>query len=65
MLTRLKNIDTVVTCDPQDRICHNTDLWFENGEIVRIGADERTPDEDYDCTGMIVYPGLINVHHHL
>ncbi len=65
MLTRLKNIDTVVTCDPQDRICHNTDLWFENGEIVRIGADERTPDKEYDCTGMIVYPGLINVHHHL
>ena len=65
MLTRLKNIDTVVTCDLYDRVLNHVDLWFENGEIIAIGALDRTPDTEYDCSDMIVYPGLINVHHHL
>ncbi len=65
MLTRLKNIDTVVTCDPNDSVMRNTDLWFENGEIIEIGSLNRVPDREYDCSDMIVYPGLINVHHHL
>lgn len=65
MLTRLKNVDTIVTCDFCDQIFHHTDLWFENGEIVKIGPLNRIPDTEYDCSEMIVYPGLINVHHHL
>lgn len=65
MLTRLKNIDTVVTCDNVDNVLHNTDLWFENGEIASIGTMDRVPDKEFDCSNMIVYPGLINVHHHL
>ena len=65
MLTRLKNVDTIVSCDRSDTVYHHTDLWFENREIVRIGSFDRVPDAEYDCSGMIVYPGLINVHHHL
>ena len=65
MLTRLRNIDTVVTCDAQDTVLHNTDLWFSDGQIVAIGAYAGKPDAEYDCSEMIVYPGLINVHHHL
>ncbi len=65
MLTLLKNIDTVISCDFADSVYRNTDLWFENGSIVRIGSWDRTADRVYDCTNMIVYPGLINVHHHL
>ena len=65
MLTRLKNIDTIVSCDPMDRVYTDTELWFENGEIIHVGALDRTADREYDCKGMIVYPGLINVHHHL
>ena len=65
MLTRLKNIDTFVTCDASDSVFRNADLWFENGKIVCIGPMDRTPDAEYDCSNMIVYPGLINVHHHL
>lgn len=65
MLTRLKNVDTIVSCDRSDTVYRHTDLWFENGEIVKIGSFDRVPDADYDCSGMIVYPGLINVHHHL
>ena len=65
MLTRLKGIDTIVSCDPLDRVYTDTELWFENGEIVHIGSWDRSADREYDCKGMIVYPGLINVHHHL
>ena len=64
-MTRLQNIDTIVTCDPNDHLYFHTDLWFEDGQILCIGDCERTPDAAYDCSGMIVYPGLINVHHHL
>lgn len=65
MLTRLKNVDTIVSCDRSDTVYHNTDIWFENSEIIRIGAFDRTADREFDCSEMIVYPGLINVHHHL
>lgn len=65
MLTRLKNIDTLVTCDPSDRVLKHTDLWISDGEIHCIGPYEGQADESVDCSGMIVYPGLINVHHHL
>ncbi len=65
MLTRLKNVDTIVSCDRSDTVYRYTDLWFVNGEIVRIGTCDRVPDAEYDCSDMIVYPGLINVHHHL
>ncbi|MBQ1631229.1 MAG: amidohydrolase family protein [Clostridia bacterium] len=65
MLTRLKNVDTIVTCDICDHVFRHVDLWFENGEIIKIGSLDRIPDAEYDCSDMIVYPGLINVHHHL
>lgn len=65
MLTRLKNVDTIVTCDLCDSVFHHIDLWFENGEIIKIGTLDRVPDDEFDCSDMIVYPGLINVHHHL
>ena len=65
MLTQLKNIDTVVSCDGRDMVYHHVDLWFENGTIKAIGALDAVADEVFDCSDMIVYPGLINVHHHL
>lgn len=65
MLTRLKNIRTLVTCDTHDHVYRDTDLWFENGRIVKIGAFDRTPDQTFDCKNMFVYPGLVNTHHHL
>lgn len=65
MLTRLKNIDTIVTCDYVDSVFRHTDLWFENGVIAKIGEWDRTPDKEFLCSDMIIYPGLINVHHHL
>ena len=65
MLTRLQNIDTIVSCDERDRVYRNVDLWFQNGVIVAVGAYDGTPDTTIDARNLIVYPGLVNTHHHL
>lgn len=65
MKTLLKNIDTVVTCDDNDTILHNVDLWMDGGKICHIGSLDVKADKEYDCANMFLYPGLINTHHHL
>ena len=65
MRTLLKNVDSIVSCGEGDRVYGHTDVWFSNGIIERIGPSEEKPDEVYDCTGMILYPGFVNTHHHL
>ncbi len=61
----IKNIHDLVTCDENDRLLQNTNMLIENGEITYIGNDIREADRTIDATGMAVYPGLINTHHHL
>lgn len=65
MRIRLKHADTIISCDEQDRVYRNTDLWMRDGVIEAIGASEAMADETIDASGMLVYPGLVNVHHHL
>jgi len=61
----IKNIHDLVTCDENDRLLKNTNMLIENREITYIGNDIREADRTIDATGMAVYPGLINTHHHL
>lgn len=75
----LKNIDTLVTCDSDDRVLHDVDVIIRNGRFKNIishsnidsaqrsemGADGGDSCEVVDCSGMLCYPGLINAHHHL
>ncbi len=65
MLTQLKRIHTIVSCDAKDSIYRDTDLWFRDGIIARIGDLDETPDAVFDCRGMALYPGFVNTHHHL
>ena len=65
MRTLLRNVDTIVSCDKEDRIYKNTDLWFSDGRIERIGPSEETYEQVFDCSGMLLYPGFVNTHHHL
>ncbi len=65
MRTLLKNIDTVISCDGQDRVYRQTDLWFRDGLIEKIGPLNEKADKIYNCTGMLLYPGFVNTHHHL
>ncbi|NLI22233.1 MAG: 8-oxoguanine deaminase [Clostridiales bacterium] len=61
----LKNIRHLVTCDEQDRMLEHTNLLIENGVISHIGPEAPAGVETLDASGMAVYPGLVNTHHHL
>jgi len=60
-----KNIKYLVTCDDEDNVFQNINMYIEDGEIKYIGHDIRLANEFIDATDMIMYPGLINTHHHL
>lgn len=61
----IKNASSIVTCDPSDTVHTNSNLVVENGVITYLGPEAQEADEVIDATGCIVYPGLINTHHHL
>ena len=62
----IKHIAQLVTCDDDDRVLTNVDLYCEDGFIKAIGpALDVTADETLDASHMLCYPGLINTHHHL
>ncbi|MGL4736687.1 MAG: 8-oxoguanine deaminase [Cellulosilyticaceae bacterium] len=61
----IKNIHTLVTCDEADHVLHQVNLYAEDGVIQSIGQEMPAADEVIDASDMIVYPGLINTHHHL
>jgi dihydroorotase len=52
--------------DPSQNFDAAADLWIADGKILGIGTQAgRTADKVIDCTGMIVCPGLIDMHVHL
>ena len=61
----VKNIKSLITCDRQDRVLENVNLYCEDGIIRTIGPDAPAADRIIDGTGMLCYPGLVNTHHHL
>lgn len=63
MIKIIKNISTVVTCDDQDQVLENVDLKIEEGKITGIGEFDEG-DEFIDGKDKILYPGLVNMHHH-
>ena len=66
MKTLLKDIHTLVTCDDGDRVLHGVDVLFDGGTVAQIGSvDPALADETVDASRLIVYPGLVNTHHHL
>ena len=61
----VKNIDAIVTCDGEDRLLENTDLYCEDGILRRIGPGLPAKGKVIDGRGMLCFPGLVNGHHHL
>ncbi len=63
----IKNIEVLVTMDDQRRELKNAALFVKDGFIQAIGEEEDLPDladEVLDLSGHIVFPGLVNTHHH-
>lgn len=61
----VKNIQTLVSCDNQDRVYENVNIFCEDGLIRSIGHESPQAHTVIDGTGMLCYPGLVNTHHHL
>lgn len=61
----IQNAKTIVSCDDQDRVYHDCDMLIEDEKIIAIAPNLRCEDAQIiDATGKLVYPGLINTHHH-
>lgn len=65
MKTFIRNAKAIVTVDAQDRVLWNAGILVEDGVIQYIGPQEKEADYIVDASDCILYPGLINTHHHL
>lgn len=61
----IKNIKALITCDENDNLFENVNLYIEDGVIKYIGNEAYEANEVIDGKDMYVYPGLVNSHHHL
>ncbi len=61
----IRSAKHIVTCDAEDRVLSDADILLKDGAIAAMGRVGTQADRVIDATGCIVYPGLINTHHHL
>ena len=67
----IQNIKSIISCDDNDTVYNNSYLYTENGIIKDINTmDKLDPsflksETIIDASNCIIYPGLINTHHHL
>ena len=67
----IKNISNLITCNDQDKEYKDAFIYSENGLIKDLGQMSFLKEEYNSATNIIdaknkvVYPGLINCHHHL
>lgn len=61
----IRNAKAIVTCDQADNVYFDADMLIDGPRISQIGKDlDVSYDECIDARGKIIYPGLINTHHH-
>ena len=61
----IKNARYLVTNDENQPLLKDVSIFMRDGVIEEIGTNEPYADEVIDASRMVVYPGLINAHHHL
>lgn len=54
----------IISMDEERRI-YRGDVLIENNRIIETGDVKGSADEEYDATGRIVMPGLLNTHTHV
>lgn len=64
-LTLIRNAYAIVSCDAEDWVYRNSDILIEDGFIKQIGSNLPAEGaEVIEAGSKIIYPGLINTHHH-
>lgn len=58
----VKNVEHLVTCVGDDRLPDGAGVLIRDGVIGGIG--QETAEDVIDASNMVIYPGLINTHHH-
>jgi len=67
----IKNISNLISCDEEDKEYKDAFIYVENGIIKDIGntsslkENYKEANKVIDASNCVVYPGLINTHHHL
>ncbi|MDB5598488.1 MAG: hypothetical protein JWN71_532 [Xanthobacteraceae bacterium] len=63
----LKNAPWIYTSNPADPLIKNGHVVVQSGRIAQIGRGDApviAGADEIDCSGCIVLPGFINLHHH-
>ena len=65
----VKNVEHLVTCVGDDRLPDGAGVLIRDGVIAGIGQESGTlesgtAEDVIDASNMVIYPGLINTHHH-
>ena len=56
----IKNIDSLITCDENENVFENINIFIENGVIKSIDNNIYDADEVIDGRHLYVYPGFIS-----
>lgn len=66
MSLMIKNASAVVTMNDENEVLRNIDIYIEEGLIKAMGENLEgyNASETIDGKNKIVYPGLVNTHHH-
>ena len=63
--TLLRNARAIVSCDERDRVYEHCDLLIEGQEVLEIAPHISCESAQViDAAGKLIYPGLVNTHHH-
>ncbi|MGH2524174.1 MAG: amidohydrolase family protein, partial [Anaerolineales bacterium] len=64
----VKHADVLVTMNDQREEIADGGLFIRDGRVEQVGPTATLPataDEVLDLRGHVVFPGLVNTHHHL